>query len=78
MAAYEILKEVVSAYTVHWYGILGIIFIFMTIYMPHRHSGELWTGRARIALAQGTTPVMIAAPHCPAISVNVRLRAVAP
>ena len=28
VAVYEVLKEVLSTYTVHWYGILGIIFIF--------------------------------------------------
>ncbi|MCZ7659460.1 MAG: branched-chain amino acid ABC transporter permease [Xanthobacteraceae bacterium] len=34
VAAYEVLKETVSAYTVHWYGILGLIFILATIYLP--------------------------------------------
>lgn len=41
VAAYEALKEVVSAYTVHWYGILGIIIIFITIYMPTGIRGAL-------------------------------------
>jgi branched-chain amino acid transport system permease protein len=41
VAAYEVLKEVASAYTVHWYGILGIIIIFMTIYMPTGIRGAL-------------------------------------
>lgn len=38
VAAFELLKEVLSSYTVHWYGLLGIVFICCTLYFP----GGLW------------------------------------
>ncbi|MGX1309572.1 branched-chain amino acid transport system permease protein [Amorphus suaedae] len=31
---FEWLKESVSGYTEHWYGVLGIVFILITLYMP--------------------------------------------
>lgn len=31
---FEVLKEVLSSRTVHWYGILGLIFILATMFMP--------------------------------------------
>jgi branched-chain amino acid transport system permease protein len=34
VAAFELLKEVLSSYTVHWYGLLGIVFICCTLYFP--------------------------------------------
>ena len=30
----ELLKAVLSAYTIHWYGILGILFVLVTVYLP--------------------------------------------
>lgn len=35
VAAYELAREYISSYTVHWYGILGICFIAATLYMPN-------------------------------------------
>ncbi|WP_442580529.1 branched-chain amino acid ABC transporter permease [Mesorhizobium sp. ASY16-5R] len=35
VAAYEVAREQISSYTVHWYGILGICFILATLYMPN-------------------------------------------
>lgn len=35
VAAYELAREEISSYTVHWYGILGICFILATLYMPN-------------------------------------------
>ena len=44
---FEVLKEALSSYTVHWYGILGLIFIVATIYMPNGIQGVLASIRAR-------------------------------
>lgn len=41
VAVFEALKELISAHTVHWYGILGIVFIFATIFMPTGIHGAL-------------------------------------
>lgn len=45
---FETLKEVVSSYTVHWYGILGLIFIVATMYMPTGVHGALLTLKTRV------------------------------
>ncbi|MDQ0316892.1 branched-chain amino acid ABC transporter permease [Amorphus orientalis] len=34
VVVFEWLKESVSGYTEHWYGVLGIVFILITLYMP--------------------------------------------
>lgn len=34
VAVFETLKEIISSRTVHWYGILGVIFIVVTMFMP--------------------------------------------
>ena len=49
VALFEILKEQLSRLTTHWYGVLGLIFILATIYMPAGIAGLLvsWFGRAR-------------------------------
>lgn len=47
VVVFEVLKEVLSSYTVHWYGILGLIFIVATIYMPNGIQGVLISIRAR-------------------------------
>ena len=36
---FEVLKEVLSSRTVHWYGILGLIFILATMFMPRGIQG---------------------------------------
>lgn len=38
---FEVLKEVLSSRTVHWYGVLGLIFIVATMYMPTGIHGAL-------------------------------------
>ncbi|MBA3477106.1 MAG: branched-chain amino acid ABC transporter permease [Lautropia sp.] len=39
--AFEAMKEALSSWTVHWYGILGVIFILVTMFMPHGIHGVL-------------------------------------
>jgi branched-chain amino acid transport system permease protein len=39
VAFFEVLKEVLAAYTDHWYGVLGMIFIVGTIFMPKGLAG---------------------------------------
>ncbi|MGF7158738.1 branched-chain amino acid transport system permease protein [Rhodoligotrophos appendicifer] len=39
VAVFETLKEGISAYTDRWYGLLGTIFILVTLYMPGGISG---------------------------------------
>ena len=34
VVVFETLKEMFSSWTVHWYGLLGVIFILATIFMP--------------------------------------------
>ncbi len=41
VVVFETLKEILSSYTVHWYGILGVIFILATMYMPNGIHGVL-------------------------------------
>jgi branched-chain amino acid transport system permease protein len=41
----ELLREGLSATTEHWYGLLGVIFILCTIYLPEGVAGlgrKLW------------------------------------
>ncbi|MFO1198385.1 MAG: branched-chain amino acid ABC transporter permease [Burkholderiaceae bacterium] len=47
---FEALRESLSARTVHWYGIQGVIFIACTIFLPDGIAG-LWA-RARVGLAR--------------------------
>jgi branched-chain amino acid transport system permease protein len=49
VVVFETLKEVISSYTVHWYGILGVIFILATMYMPRGIHGVLEAVRAWIS-----------------------------
>lgn len=46
VVTFELLKEVLSSFTIHWYGILGLIFIFCTLFFPRGLYG-LWTGDLR-------------------------------
>lgn len=39
VAFFEVLKELLSAYTDHWYGVLGVVFIVGTIFMPKGLAG---------------------------------------
>lgn len=39
VAVFEVLKEKLSQYTQHWYGILGIVFILCTIFLPKGLAG---------------------------------------
>jgi len=48
VVVFEVLKEALSSRTVHWYGILGLIFIVATIYMPNGIHGVLASARARL------------------------------
>lgn len=45
---FEILKEWLSGWTPYWYGILGIIFILVTLYFPKGVLGELQAFAGRI------------------------------
>ena len=50
--ALEAVKEALSSWTVHWYGILGVIFIVVTMFLPHGIHGVIAavaasTGRGR-------------------------------
>jgi branched-chain amino acid transport system permease protein len=54
VVVFEVLKEVLSSRTVHWYGILGLIFIVATMYMPSGLYGVVSALRAR--LSSGRTP----------------------
>lgn len=47
VGVFEVLKETLSAYTVHFYGLVGIIFILTTIYMPSGIHGALEAMAAR-------------------------------
>lgn len=49
VAAYELAREQISSYTVHWYGILGICFILATLYMPDGLMGLVRAIAARIS-----------------------------
>ena len=46
VVVFEVLKETLSSYTIHWYGILGLIFIVATMYMPNGIHGVLVSMRA--------------------------------
>lgn len=39
VAFFEVLKEVLADYTDHWYGLLGVVFILGTIFMPRGLAG---------------------------------------
>ncbi len=51
--AFEVLKETLSAHTVHFYGLVGIVFILTTLFMPNGIHGFLsamaarWKGRKK-------------------------------
>ncbi|MBO4221778.1 branched-chain amino acid ABC transporter permease [Bradyrhizobium neotropicale] len=48
VAVFEVLKEELSQFTEHWYGILGIVFILCTILLPNGIAGLFAAlGRAR-------------------------------
>lgn len=49
VAAFEGLRELFSSYTVHWYGVLGLIFILATIFMRDGVHGALLAAKGRIA-----------------------------
>jgi branched-chain amino acid transport system permease protein len=44
VALFEVLKEKISQLTEHWYGILGLVFILCTIFLPNGIAG-LFAGR---------------------------------
>jgi len=48
VVVFETLKELISSRTVHWYGILGLIFILSTMYMPRGIIGALDAAGARL------------------------------
>lgn len=48
VVAFETMKEVFSSWTVHWYGILGIIFILVTMFMPDGIHGLIVAITSRI------------------------------
>lgn len=48
VAVFEWLKESVSSHTQHWYGVLGIIFILITLYMPGGIVGVVTRLAARV------------------------------
>jgi branched-chain amino acid transport system permease protein len=52
---FEVLKEWMSSKTPYWYGILGLVFIVATIYLPRGIVGELqrMATRARPGAAHG-------------------------
>ncbi|WP_137388569.1 branched-chain amino acid ABC transporter permease [Rhodoligotrophos defluvii] len=66
VAVFEGLKEGISAYTDHWYGLLGLIFILVTLYMPggicgliSRHVPKVFTRPASgpaLAIERKQTP----------------------
>ncbi|MEQ8346691.1 MAG: branched-chain amino acid ABC transporter permease [Sneathiellaceae bacterium] len=43
--AFELLRDVASAWTDHWYGILGIVFIAFTLFLPEGLMGGMRTLR---------------------------------
>lgn len=48
VAAFELFKEVLSSYTIHWYGVLGLVFMACTLFFPHGLHGLLarqWKAR---------------------------------
>jgi len=49
VAVFETLKETISSRTVHWYGILGVIFIVVTMFMPRGLHGAFERARLRFA-----------------------------
>lgn len=53
VALFEWLKESVSSYTEHWYGVLGIVFILITLYMPGGIVGLISRITARIRRGDG-------------------------
>lgn len=53
VATFEWLKDTLSPYTVHWYGLLGVIFIAMTILAP---AGLVGIGSALIARIRRRRP----------------------
>ena len=48
VVVFEVLKEFLSSRTVHWYGILGLIFIVATMYMPSGLQGVVTAVRGRL------------------------------
>lgn len=44
---FETLKEIFSSWTVHWYGLLGVLFILVTMYLPDGIHGLLVALRGR-------------------------------
>ncbi len=54
VAVFETLKEIISSRTVHWYGILGVIFIGVTMFMPRGLHGVF--ERARLRLVRQPSP----------------------
>ena len=49
VVAFELLKEALSARTVHFYGLVGIIFIVTTLFMPRGIHGLIESAVARWA-----------------------------
>ncbi len=48
VVVFETLKEMFSSWTVHWYGLLGVIFILATIFMPDGLHGIMLGLRDRV------------------------------
>ena len=53
VVVFEVLKEALSSRTVHWYGILGLIFIAATMYMPRGIQGAVTAFRQRLVERSG-------------------------
>lgn len=53
VVVFEVLKEALSSRTVHWYGILGLIFIAATMYMPRGIQGAVTAFRQRLVKRSG-------------------------
>jgi len=47
VVAFEVVKEVLSARTVHFYGLVGLLFILTTLFMPNGIQGVLTAAAAR-------------------------------
>ena len=52
VVAFEALKECFSSWTVHWYGILGVIFILVTMFLPNGIHGVIAAVAARFRPAK--------------------------
>jgi len=66
VAVFEWLKESVSSYTDHWYGVLGVVFILITLYMPGGIVGLISRIAVRVRARVGEPPTREGEPAIPA------------